>query len=452
MEASGVNGFSKLWIYALIAIPIYPRVKVFSGGGVPILLDDLILATAVIVGIGHLLLRASVFGALTLPYTKVSALFASLLVLKAVTLLVLAVFLPLIGSVFREYGVAFGEGILFLVKSLFFLLAYTIILKGLGQRGDSRRALHFAIFCMILVALYGLFQFFVLGHTIVTSTHRNIHAMSIVIPGVWAYEDPWFQDAAVGHEHLGAYMVMALSLCTGLLLCGYPKRRRWRWALILLCGSFIFNVLYASSRGAWIGALCSLGVFTLWLLVTGKVKLLFSIWLIFSVAMVSITYVLNLSPVEFVDKRVESLLTGKAVRAILSNDQSGIEDISARDRIATFAGLWDRFSQRPLVGWGAGGAGRIAEGQYIRELAEGGIVGSFLFMSFLLCCIEIARKHYRAASDPLVKGSNLGLACGIVGMVGQSFFTELFILTKVGGAFWVLISIIQSMGLQRSEE
>ena len=100
----------------------------------------------------------------------------------------------------------------------------------------------------------------------------------------------------------------------------------------------------------------------------------------------------------------------------------------------------------------AGGAGRIAEGQYIRELAEGGIVGSFLFMSFLLCCIEIARKHYRAASDPLVKGSNLGLACGIVGMVGQSFFTELFILTKVGGAFWVLISIIQSMGLQRSEE
>ena len=452
MGAGGVNGFAKLWIYALIALPVYPRVEVFGGGGGAFLLDDLILAVAVISGIGQLLLRASVFGALTLPYTKVSVLFASLLVLKTVTLLVLAVFLPLINSVFREYGVAFGEGCFVVVKSLFFLLAYTTILKGLGQRRDSRSALHFAIFCIFLVASYGLFQFFVLGHTTITSTHRNIYAMSIAAPGIWEYDDPWFQDATVGHEHFGAYMVMALSLCVGLLLCGYPKRRRWRCALILLCGGCLFNVIYASSRGSWIGAVCSLSVFTLWLLATGKVKQLFFISLSFSVAIVSIVYALELSPVEYVGKRVESLLTSKTFGAIISNTQNDIEDVSARDRIATFVALWERFSERPLVGWGAGGAGRIAEGQYIRELVEGGIVGSVLFMAFLVSCVWGVRAHYRASYDPMVKGGNLGMACGIAGIAGQSLFTELLILTKVGGAFWVLVSIIQSMGLQRNEK
>tara|TARA_Y100001934_G_scaffold183636_1_gene217102 strand:- start:296 stop:883 length:588 start_codon:yes stop_codon:yes gene_type:complete len=195
-----------------------------------------------------------------------------------------------------------------------------------------------------------------------------------------------------------------------------------------------------------------LSVFTLWLLATGKVKQLFFISLSFSVAIVSIVYALELSPVEYVGKRVESLLTSKTFGAIISNTQNDIEDVSARDRIATFVALWERFSERPLVGWGAGGAGRIAEGQYIRELVEGGIVGSVLFMAFLVSCVWGVRAHYRASYDPMVKGGNLGMACGIAGIAGQSLFTELLILTKVGGAFWVLVSIIQSMGLQRNEK
>ena len=108
--------------------------------------------------------------------------------------------------------------------------------------------------------------------------------------------------------------------------------------------------------------------------------------------------------------------------------------------------------ESPLLGWGAGGAGRIAEGQYIRELAEGGIIGLALFVALIASCVLIARKHYREAGDPLVKGSNLGLACGIAGMAGQSLFTELFILTKVGASFWVLVAIVQSMGLKKATE
>ena len=98
-----------------------------------------------------------------------------------------------------------------------------------------------------------------------------------------------------------------------------------------------------------------------------------------------------------------------------------------------------------MIGWGAGSAGRIAEGQHIRELVEGGIVGWGLFVGMLTICGWQARKRYKASDDPLVRGSNVGLISAIVGLLGQSAFTELFILTKVGVPFWVLVAILQRL-------
>ena len=36
MGTGGMNRFSKLWIYGLIAIPVFPKVEAFGGLGVPI--------------------------------------------------------------------------------------------------------------------------------------------------------------------------------------------------------------------------------------------------------------------------------------------------------------------------------------------------------------------------------------------------------------------------------
>ena len=418
----------------------------------PILLDDLVLAAAGLCGLGYWLLSASARGELTIPYSNNSVLFGCLLVLKTVTLFFLAVQMPLVSSVMHEYGVAFTEGVLVLTKSLFFLVAYTFILKSLRDWEDRRNALYFVVLCITLTAAYGLFQFFVLGHHTLTSTFRNIYEMSKVVPGVWEYQDPWFQDATVGHEHFGAYMTMAFSLCAGLLLYGFPERRSRRLGLVVLCACCAFNLIYASSRGAWIGATCSLVALVLWQLAEGKLKEFISYYVVLSLVIAGLVYGLDLSPVEYVGKRVEGLVTSSTIEGVLTNTQGQIKDVSARDRVALFMELWNRFSQRPLVGWGAGGAGRIAEGQFIRELTEGGIIGSMLFFGFLYSCVSIARRHYREARDPLVKGCNMGLACGIAGMAGQSLFTELFILTKVGASFWVTVAVVQSMGWERAPE
>jgi hypothetical protein len=432
------SAFIRVWLYALIAIPLLPRVKVAGTDGVPILLDDLVLAACIGLAIVGIFSRASVQGFLKIPYTTISTLFLCLLAYKAVAFLSLAFFLPWI-SVSAEKGVIFIEGILVLTKLCFFFFAYSLVLVSLPERRDSFKAIRVMVLCMALVVCYGLFQFFVLDHTTLTSTFRNIYQMSLTVPGIWEFADPWFGDATVGHEHFGAFLILTFSLVAGFLLCGYPNGRYKRYMLGLLWICCIFCLVYASSRGAWIGAVCSLAMFFLWHLQQGKIVQLcsYSLFVVFGVMI--LVHALDLDPLQLISQRVEGLLTV---------DVDEITDVSAIDRFELLQLLWDRYLERPLIGWGAGGAGRIAEGQYIRELVEGGIIGGTLFMALVFSCVRVAQKHYQRSEDPLVMGSNLGLVCGIAGIAGQAMFTELFILTKIGVPFWILVAIVQSLGFQ----
>jgi hypothetical protein len=431
---------TRLWIYLLIAIPVLPKVQVLGLAGVPILLDDFVLASCVCCGILGLLGRASVTGQVRIRYTAVSVVFLSFCVYKAVAFLGLALVLPWTRSAYLEKGVLISEGGLVIAKTLFFFLAYSVVLKSLQKQGDGRKALRFMVLCMALTVVAGLWQFFILDHYILTSTFRNIHEMSIPVPGHWEYEDPWFQNAAVGHEHFGAFLILALSLLAGMVLCGYPGRRHRRFLIGLLWCSCIFCLVYTASRGAWIGAVCALSVLAFWLLWQGKILQLLAYGLCGPLGFVGLLVYLDLDVVAYMTTRVEGLLT------VTSGE---ITDVSAIDRIETLQWLWGRFQERPFWGWGAGGAGRIAEGQYIREMVEGGVVGWVLFMALLLYAARIAQRHYRLSSDPLINGCNLGLIGGIAGLAGQAMFTELFILTKVGTPFWVLVAIVQSLGLKK---
>jgi O-antigen ligase len=132
--------------------------------------------------------------------------------------------------------------------------------------------------------------------------------------------------------------------------------------------------------------------------------------------------------------------------ADLSDIHSGeIRDDSARNRIGLFWYLWNTFLENPIVGWGPGGAGRIAEGQWIRELVEGGIIGGTLFLYLMVRNGWIAVRSYRLSDDPMVQGISIGFACGLAGLFGQSLFTELFILTKIGVPFWMLAAVVHRL-------
>ncbi len=426
----------RLWLYALVMIPLIPKVKVLGAGESPLLLDDFVLLLGVCAGSALLLFRAAVSGKISLPANPVVLAFALFLFYKILFFVILALFLPWINSLQLARGIVFDEGVLVVAKTTCIFLTYLITLAVLRDGEDARSALHVMIVCIVLVVAVGMAQFVFLGHDILTSTFRNVYALGIKIPGRWMFDDPWFGPAAVGHEHFGAYLIMSLALFSCMLLCDYPSTRRKQYALIALWALCAFSIIFASSRGAWIGWGCSLLALGLWQMGRGQ---------LLQTCFYALAALLALLAADQIwDLKLEAYMTPR-IKGLVAAFSGEIKDNSAIERIKLFGKLWRRLIERPLLGWGAGSAGRIAEGQHMRELIEGGIIGWGLFCGMLTVCGWQARKRYLSSNDSLVRGCNVGLICGIVGLVGQSAFTDLFILTKIGVSFWIFVAIVQRL-------
>jgi hypothetical protein len=424
-------------LFILIIIPIIPKVMLFHFFGVPILLDDFALAFAVGLGLIHILTRASVTGSCKLMISQAGVLFCAFALYKTIDFGILSLAYPWTDQSRIGHGVIVGEGTLVLSKTLAFVFVYIITFSSLRSWDTIIHALKLHLFSVIIVVVIGLIQLFVLGHGQLTSTFRNIHALSIKVPG-WGVDDPWSANVAVGHEHLGAYMVLAVSILGGVLFFGYPANRLKSNMMTILWIACLITLVFASSRGAWIGGACSLMMFAGLALKGGQFSRLLFIVFVSICSLTICEWILDLGIVEHVENRIGGLLS-------FFSYNYKLEDDSALNRIGVYNTLWGIFKNHFILGLGAGAAGRIAEGQLIRELVEGGVIGGSLFLILMIISGKIAFKTIHTARAPLAQGVSFGFVCGLVGLFGQSFFTELFILTKIGTPFWVMAAIVHRL-------
>ena len=417
----------------LISIPTLPKVQVISSPvGAPVLLDDFVLVVAILIGIIDFTSRASVTGYGKIGIPPVAFFLVVFTFFKVLDLGFLSLFLPWVGPSGLGRGVMVHEGVLVLARALAFVFVFVLALNSLHHLESIHFVVKLFFISIALVVSVALAQFFLLGDRTLTSTFRNIHALGQISSG-WGLEDPWFTNVAVGHEQLGAFMVFSASILGGVLLNKWPrKKRQWQF-LTLLFGGCIFTLLFAGSRGAWIGGFFSFATFV-WLAIRrGKVSQLLFVVVGGVCLGALLEFLLDLNVVGYIQTRVVKLVSIGA---------SEIQDDSAQKRLATFKFLWRVFRANLIVGLGPGGAGRIAEGQYIRELVEGGLIGGVLFVALLLKIGKSTLKTLRLSRDPLVQGMSSGFLCGLVGLGGQLFFTELFVLSKISVPFWLLAAVV----------
>jgi len=432
VHGGGAPGF-RTWMTPFLLIPVLPKVKVLSLGATVILLDDFVLLLSMALAIAWLVAQAVVSGSLRLSFSRPGLLFLALIAYKATTLAVLAVVLPSSDLEGIGSGVLLGEGLLVLGKSSIFLLIYLLLFTHLRTIEALHKAIYWYLVCVSVVAAIGLLQFFYLGHDTITSTFRNIYLLGEPMPIGWGVDDPWFEATAVGHEHLGAFMILAASVLAGMLLCGWPEKKIHRFSIQVLCASCVIGIIFSSSRGTWIGASMAMVVLVVLSLRGGRFSHLLIALIIAALGLVLLQWWKGVDLIAYVENRVVGLLAmwdGK------------IEDDSGKHRLNLLWWLLGIFWEHPLIGLGPGGAGRIAEGQWIRELVEGGIVGTVIFIFIMVRAGLIALSTYDYSSDKLFKGCSMGFLCGLSGLLTQSMFTELFILTKVATPFWVVTAIV----------
>jgi hypothetical protein len=434
-----------LWILPLLLVPILPKIQVFAIAGVAILLDDFALLTTAGIGLGWRALRASITGEFNISFTYVAVLFSILIVYKCVDLAVLALIYPL-GQLELHpgYQIFPVEGLLVISKTIAFLIAYWVIYTELREERDIRRVLWVFVSTVVVVVAVGFHQFFVLDHPVMTSTFRNIHVLAQYQPGRWGNADPWFGRSATGHEHLGAFIIIAGSLIGGCLLCGWPdKKNHVRWlAVLLLC--CVFVMVFASSRGAWIGAVSSCSACAWFMFKQRRLWLVLRWVVLIVISLPVVCWLFDIPLLAYLDHRLSALIT------VFVGDE--IKDFSAKDRLALFNILWNAFLNSPLIGWGPGGAGRIAEGQFMRELVEGGVLGICIFLILVMRLWKSAVEVFRFGQNPMARGVGLGFSCGLVGLGAQAMFTDLLILTKVGVPFWCLAGIVERFRVSMKEQ
>lgn len=225
----------------------------------------------------------------------------------------------------------------------------------------------------------------------------------------------------------GGYLVLMLALNLGLLVTQESKRAKLALsflAVIILAtlgltfsrSSYLaliplfFSLLFFSKRrtGVLIGGLLLAGVFTL----TAPT----AIW-----------------------ERLESTYSAPEGAVVAGRLRL---DTSTTARLFSYEdALTNGFPQRPILGWGITGY-RFMDAQYPRTLVETGVFGSAMFLWLMISVFRLAKRHYRQAKDPLMKGVSLGFLLGHIALLTHAIGANSFIIVRIMEPYWFLAAIV----------
>lgn len=100
------------------------------------------------------------------------------------------------------------------------------------------------------------------------------------------------------------------------------------------------------------------------------------------------------------------------------------------------------FAKNPLLGTGYSSVTLATDNDYLRTLAETGLLG---FSAFFLIFLEIGRQvlsFFTQAKLNLEKALVVGICGAILGMFANAVFIDVFVASKVAFIFWILMGIL----------
>jgi len=108
------------------------------------------------------------------------------------------------------------------------------------------------------------------------------------------------------------------------------------------------------------------------------------------------------------------------------------------------------FAKNPFLGTGFSSVTLATDNDYLRLLAETGLLG---FIAFFLIFLEIGRRvlvFLKKAKAGLERALVAGLAGGALGLLANALFIDVFESSKVAFIFWILMGSL--VGLMNISE
>ena len=197
------------------------------------------------------------------------------------------------------------------------------------------------------------------------------------------------------------------------------------WALIGIC---IYCILFAFSRGAYVGFLAAL--FFLSILKQRKLLIVLLLFLVSWQAVVP----------NSVRERI----------SMTYNKDDKELDPSAGERIVLWQDALLLFAHQPL--WGTGfdtyewmgrvGSFRDTHNYYLKVLVETGIIGLTLLLVLFAKMFGLGFSLFRSAHDPFLKSLGLGLAALLVCAFVLNLFGDRWTFMQVNGFLWTILGCV----------
>jgi O-antigen ligase len=231
-----------------------------------------------------------------------------------------------------------------------------------------------------------------------------------------------------GVNGLAAFEAMVVSFLIGF----YGSVKKWgpKLAILVLVATSIYCLLYAFSRGGYMGLL--VGMVT--------VGLFRSRWLIPLAAVLVLSWqtLLPVSVQERITMTTEDAAQGQQF------------DSSAQDRLVLWHDALELFKRNPISGTGFdtyGSMGRVGgyrdtHNYYIKVLAEMGVIGLLLYLAVLWKMVGTGLTLYRTAQDPFWKGIALGFLAMMGSIILSNFFGDRWTYQQLDGYLWIILGCV----------
>ena len=398
-------------------------------------------------------------------------------------------FLSLISAVFITKNIDVSIAILHYVRRIEYISLFFVALASVKSKENVKSYGLVLFLATVGVVVYGFGQKF-LNWPVISTMNEEFSKGIILQLTEWARVNSTF----AGHYDLAAFLVLVLALMAGFFF-GIKNKVKRVLILFLGLGSFYLLILTASrvsfiayliaiififlslKKYWWLGPVLAISLISMLLSedITQRYALTFNINLSAlssklpklpkrptitptTIALPTPIPEVTTKPVKAGAKKVKPTITPTPIATVAAEIQEWKPTTELAVQYSSgirFNVEWPRslraFAKNPFLGTGYSSVTLATDNDYLRLLAETGLLG---FIAFFLIFLEIGRRVVLFISRTKLwfeRALVLGISGAAIGFFANAIFIDVFESSKIAFVFWLLMGILVGM-IKVSEE
>lgn len=246
----------------------------------------------------------------------------------------------------------------------------------------------------------------------------------------------------LGPNELGAFFAQYGLLVIGLFL--FAKRRLERILFGLISIFTFYCLMYSFSRAVYFAF--PLGLAFLLFFKNKKLLIVFIILLFLSPSLLPVSVTERIQMTTLSEEQKAEIEMSQSDKEGVYSNATPMFDPSAQSRFELWKEALEMFKSNPIFGIGFRNYRTIGPGDthnnFLKILAEGGIIGFFIYIYLYYLAFKSGWQLYRKAEEQHLKGLGLGFAACVIANMLCNTTHDTWSYLNLMGFYWVVLALV----------